>query len=107
MLFHSLDFLAFLLVVLVLYHVLIRDWSHRKLMLLAASWLFYATWSPGFLLLLIASTAVDFQLARWIYARRWEAPGVERPDGRARARSLLAASLLLNCLLYTSPSPRD
>ena len=96
MLFHSLDFLAFLLVVLVLYHVLIRDWSHRKLMLLAASWLFYATWSPAFLLLLIASTAADFQLARWIYARRWEAPGVERPEGRARARGLLVASLLLN-----------
>jgi D-alanyl-lipoteichoic acid acyltransferase DltB (MBOAT superfamily) len=96
MLFHSLDFLAFLLVVLVLYHVLIRDWSRRKLMLLGASWLFYATWSPRFLLLLIASTAADFQLARWIYARRWEAPGIERPEGRARARSLLVASLVLN-----------
>jgi alginate O-acetyltransferase complex protein AlgI len=96
MLFHSLDFLAFLLIVLAVYHGLVRDWAHRKLVLLAASWLFYATWSPRFLLLLIAATAVDFQLARWIYARRWREPGVEREGGRRHARGLLVGSLVLN-----------
>lgn len=96
MLFHSLDFLAFLVTVLALYHLALRDWPAQKRLLLVASWLFYASWSPRFLLLLIASTAADFQLARWIYARRWESPGVERPGGRARARALLVASLVLN-----------
>jgi alginate O-acetyltransferase complex protein AlgI len=63
---------------------------------LGASWLFYATWSPRFLAVLVATTGIDFMLARWLYARRWQAPGVEHEGGRRRARPLLMASLAVN-----------
>jgi alginate O-acetyltransferase complex protein AlgI len=96
MLFNSLYFAIFLVAVLVAYHVVLRPFGARKTFLLAASWFFYATWSPGFLGLLIATTWVDFHLAQAIYRRRWEEGGVERPDGKARARPLLVASLALN-----------
>jgi alginate O-acetyltransferase complex protein AlgI len=96
MLFNSLYFVIFVLVVLVGHHVVLRPFGARKTFLLLASWLFYATWSPQFLALLIATTWVDFHLARAIYRRRWEGDGVERPDGARRARSLLVASLVLN-----------
>ncbi len=89
MLFNSLYFLVFLLAVLTVYHGVLRSFAARKLFLLAASWLFYATWSPRFLLLLIATTYVDFELARAIHRAR---------EGGAfgRARSLLITSLVLN-----------
>src|SRR5262245_16534047 len=86
MLFNSVDFLVFLLVVLVVFHGVAASWEPRKWVLLAASWFFYASWSPRFLLLLIATTWVDFHLARWIHAAR----------GSARARVLLIASLVIN-----------
>ena len=96
MLFNSLYFALFVTVVLLGYHGVLRPFGARKTFLLAASWFFYATWSPRFLALLIATTWVDFHLAQFIYARRWDAAGVERPAGRARARPLLVASLALN-----------
>jgi len=102
-LFNSLYFLIFTLWVLVTYHAVLRSFDARKRFLLAVSWLFYGTWSPGFLLVLIATTGLDFQLARWIYAARWlpasaaEAPPIERGDeGRRRARTLLLLSLAIN-----------
>lgn len=89
MLFNSLYFLVFLLAVLTVYHGVLRSFAARKLFLLAVSWLFYATWSPRFLLLLIATTYVDFELARAIHRAR------ER-GAFGRARSLLVTSLVLN-----------
>ena len=88
MLFNSLYFLVFLALVLTVYHGLLRSFAARKLFLLAASWAFYASWSPRFLLLLIATTWIDFQLARVIYRARSVSP--------ARARALLVTSLCLN-----------
>ena len=96
MLFNSFEFVVFFALVLAVCGALGRRFAARKTLLLVASWAFYATWSPRFLPLLVATTAVDFQLARWIYARRWAAPGDEHPDGRRRARPLLVASLLAN-----------
>ena len=96
MLFNSVQFVAFFLAVLVAYHGLLRSWDSRKTFLLGASWLFYATWSPAFLAVLVGTTWVDFHLAGAIYARRWAAPGMERDRGRARARPLLVTSLALN-----------
>ena len=96
MLFNSLNFLIFLLVVLGLYHGVFRSWTARKRFLLFASWFFYATWSPEFLLLLIGTTWADFQLARWIYRLRWVADGEEREGGRGPAKRLLVASLVMN-----------
>ena len=88
MLFNSLYFLFFLALVLTVYHGLLRSFAARKLFLLAASWAFYASWSPRFLLLLIATTWIDFQLARVIHRARSVSP--------ARARALLVTSLCLN-----------
>jgi D-alanyl-lipoteichoic acid acyltransferase DltB (MBOAT superfamily) len=58
----------------------------RPLFLLAASYLFYASWSAPLLLLLIGSTLLDFSVARAIH--RSEDPG--------RRRRLLALSLIGN-----------
>jgi alginate O-acetyltransferase complex protein AlgI len=85
MLFNSLYFLIFLAIVLVV-HGAVRSWDGRKRVLLAASWAFYATWSPRFLLLLVATTWVDFHLARAIHARR----------GTPGARTLVIASCAIN-----------
>jgi alginate O-acetyltransferase complex protein AlgI len=60
MLFNSLGFLVFLIVVLVLYHVKWIPWIHKKAMVLIASYLFYGLWNPPLVLLLWISTAVDW-----------------------------------------------
>lgn len=38
----------------------------RKLVLLAASYIFYAAWDPRFLLLLCGSTVLDYLVGRWL-----------------------------------------
>lgn len=64
--FNSLTFLVFFVVVLFL-HNLRLPWSVKKVNLLVASYLFYAAWNPPFLLLLWASTAVDWAAALQIH----------------------------------------
>jgi alginate O-acetyltransferase complex protein AlgI len=90
MLFNSLPFVLFFAGVLVVFHGVLRAWPMRKRFLLAASWAFYASWSPRFLLVLIGTTALDFGLARWIHAARQQA------DGHARARALVVLSVTVN-----------
>ena len=85
MLFNSLTFLLFLALVLGLYQLL-RSWSQRKLLLLVASYLFYAAWNPPFVLLLFGSSLLD-----WLVARRLDA--CEDP---LRRRAWLATSLACN-----------
>jgi alginate O-acetyltransferase complex protein AlgI len=60
MLFNSLGFLVFLIVVLILYNVKRIPWIHKKAMVLIASYLFYGLWNPPLVLLLWISTAVDW-----------------------------------------------
>lgn len=66
MLFNSLGFLAFLIVVLVLYYTNLFNWNNKKRMLLLASYLFYALWNPPLILLLWISTVVDWTAANKI-----------------------------------------
>lgn len=94
--FNSLYFVVFLAAVLLGYHVTLRGWTARKRFLLAASWGFYATWSPHFLLLLGAVTWIDFHLARRIHAARWQGDDPEEGPGRHMARRLLVAGLVVN-----------
>lgn len=84
MVFNSLHFVAFFAVVYALYRVL----PHRaqNLMLLAASYYFYAAWDWRFLGLLIAQTVLDFTVARLIHAT----------TDRARKRWWLLLSLAFN-----------
>jgi alginate O-acetyltransferase complex protein AlgI len=63
--FNSLTFLVFFAVVLVL-HRLPFAWNTKKFNLLVASYVFYAAWNPPFVILLWASTVVDWYIARGI-----------------------------------------
>ena len=63
MLFNSLTFVVFFVVVLALYRVL-PSWPAKKVLLLAASYVFYGAWNPPFVLLLLLSTVIDFWAAR-------------------------------------------
>lgn len=65
MVFNSLQFVAFFVIVYALYRVL----PHRaqNSMLLVASYVFYAAWDWRFLGLLIGSTVIDFCVAKYLY----------------------------------------
>jgi len=82
MIFHSLDFLAFFLIVVTIYWRL----PHRaqNVLLLLASYVFYGWVHPWFVAIMLASTTVDF----WA-ARRME-------DDPTRKKRYLSASLAVN-----------
>jgi alginate O-acetyltransferase complex protein AlgI len=67
MLFNSLTFVVFFVVVLALYWT-IKSWNARKNVLLVASYIFYGAWNPPFALLLFATSALDFFLGARIAA---------------------------------------
>jgi alginate O-acetyltransferase complex protein AlgI len=83
--FNSLTFAVFFLIVVAL-HYAPFPWRLKKINLLVASYIFYAAWNPPFVLLLWASTVVDWWMARLIYRE-------DRPTQRKR---LLLVSLALN-----------
>jgi alginate O-acetyltransferase complex protein AlgI len=86
--FNSLTFLVFFAVLLVLHHLPFLSWRAKKVNLLVASYVFYAAWNPPFILLLWASTIVDWFIARGIYAHR--------DSRRAVRRSWLVISVAVN-----------
>ncbi len=83
--FNSYLFACFFAVVLAVHHAPL-PWSVRKVALLVFSYAFYAAWDPPFVLLLIASTIVD-----WFVAKAMSAA-----QARARRRALLLVSLVFN-----------
>jgi alginate O-acetyltransferase complex protein AlgI len=83
--FNSLAFVMFFAVVLLL-HYLPFSWTVKKFNLLVASYVFYAAWSPPFVVLLWASTLVDWLVARQIH--RQEAP--------SQRKAWLILSLVVN-----------
>ncbi len=85
MVFNSLTFVLFFLVVVSCHHAPL-PWPVKKLNLLIFSYLFYAAWNPPFILLLWASTIVDWWMAKLIY----------REDRPAQRKRLLVVSLALN-----------
>ena len=60
MLFNSLSFVLFLIIVLALYYAPLFNWTSKKRMLLIASYIFYGLWNPPLILLLWISTVVDW-----------------------------------------------
>lgn len=77
MLFNSLTFFVFFVLVLALHNAPF-GWRTKKTNLLLASYLFYAAWSPPFVVLLWLSTVVDWWVAKRLYIesdqsrrRRW------------------------------------
>ncbi len=81
MLFHSLQFLAFFLIVYPLYLVLPHRWQNR--MLFVASWVFYGAWDWRYLFLLALSTIIDYAAAL----------GIEGSADPKRRRVWLAMSI--------------
>ena len=61
MLFNSWTFILFLILVLSMYHA--TSWRIQNLLLLVASYIFYAFWDWRFTALLAISTVVDFVVA--------------------------------------------
>lgn len=84
MLFDTPVYLIFLVLVVVLYWRFRRAGQNR--LLLAASYLFYGWWDWRFLLLMILSTVVDYNLGQKIAAS----------DDPRKRRTLLAVSLVMN-----------
>ncbi|MEX1307254.1 MAG: MBOAT family O-acyltransferase [Eubacteriales bacterium] len=64
MLFNSFEFLIFFPIVALLYFILPH--KYRWVLLLAASYYFYMAWKPGYILLIIFSTVVDYFASIWM-----------------------------------------
>ncbi|MDE0838458.1 MAG: MBOAT family protein [Kiritimatiellae bacterium] len=82
--FNSLPFLVFFPIVLAIYFLMPNRWCRAWLLL--ASYLFYAAFIPAFLLLLLASTLVDYVAGRAMAA----------PSAPRQKRAWLMVSLLVN-----------
>jgi len=85
MVFNSYTFLLFFAIVLSVYYLPL-SWKFKKAHLLVSSYLFYATWNPPFVGLLLISTIVDWFAARWMF----------QSQNRAHRRLLLIVSLATN-----------
>ena len=85
MTFNSLTFIAFFAIVALL-HRLPFSWHTKKVNLLVASYVFYAAWNPPFILLLWASTFIDWKVAHWI----------DRTEDQARRKLVMLLSLVFN-----------
>jgi alginate O-acetyltransferase complex protein AlgI len=85
MVFNSYTFIVFFLIVLFL-HNMPFSWKTRKIILLLASYVFYAAWNPPFILLLWLSTVVDYFVGRALYTQ----------ENKHRKRVLLVISLIGN-----------
>jgi alginate O-acetyltransferase complex protein AlgI len=88
MLFNSLTFLVFFVIVFTL-HRLMPGWGAKKLLLLIASYVFYAAWNPPYVFILLFSTTLDWWLARLVW----------KSEGQTRRRVLLTLSLVANLAL--------
>ena len=85
MIFTSFEFIAFFIVLLLLRSAT-TNFTAEKWLLLIASWLFYMSWNPPFVLLLIFTSGLDFYVGRWL----------ERTGNQRARRALLVSSLLAN-----------
>jgi D-alanyl-lipoteichoic acid acyltransferase DltB (MBOAT superfamily) len=90
MLFNSLEFLIFFPVVVTIYFFLPIRW--RLYLLLAASYYFYAAWKAEYIILILASTVVDYFVSLQIGKTRQRF----LRSAQSRRRMLLAISLFAN-----------
>ena len=85
MVFNSLTFILFFAIILSI-NSLPFPWSAKKINLILGSYLFYATWNPTFLLLLLFSTIFNWYLGRSI----WQA------EQQVKRRKWLLLALFVN-----------
>ncbi|MBK9256073.1 MAG: MBOAT family protein [Saprospiraceae bacterium] len=86
MLFNSLGFILFFVIVLILYYGPILNWINKKRMLLLTSYIFYGLWNPPLILLLWISTLVD-----WIAGNK-----LAIEENQSRRKMWLWLSMLVN-----------
>ncbi|MFQ5740868.1 MAG: MBOAT family O-acyltransferase [Acidobacteriota bacterium] len=86
MLFHSWVFWIFFLSVLPLFYLAPLRWG--RIVLLVASYVFYMWWNPKFIVLILASTVVDYTAGRLM-------PGASRRTRRLLLVMSLSANLVL------------
>lgn len=84
MLFNSFDYLVFFPVVVILYFAIQERW--RWLLLLFASYFFYACWKFEYVFLLTGTTLIDYFIGLQI----------EKAPGRKSKKSLLLVSVIVN-----------
>jgi alginate O-acetyltransferase complex protein AlgI len=84
MLFNSFEFLLFLPVTVVLYYLL--PWRWRWLLLLVASYIFYASWDAKYLLLILITTATTY----------WTGGRMAREKEKEKRKPWMWASLAVN-----------
>jgi D-alanyl-lipoteichoic acid acyltransferase DltB (MBOAT superfamily) len=84
MLFNSFEYFYFLLVALPL--VFLTKGKLQKIVLLGLSYYFYSAWEPIYLVLLLASTGIDFIVGR----------ALEREKAKSKRKALLFLSLATN-----------
>ncbi|TXE18810.1 MBOAT family protein [Psychroserpens burtonensis] len=92
MLFNSLSFIVFLVIVLVLYYANIFSWNNRKRILLLASYIFYGLWNPPLVILLWISTIVDYTAGKKL--------AVEERQGKRKLWLLLSMVVNLGFLAF-------
>src|SRR5215216_6934947 len=85
MLFNSYSFILFFAVMLLLHHLPL-SWKTKKVVLLIASYIFYAAWNPPFILLLWLSTVVDYFVGKALY----------KQENKRKKNLLLVISLIGN-----------
>src|SRR5262252_8329448 len=85
MLFNSLTFVVFFIIVVAAYWS-IRSWNARKNLLVIASYIFYGAWNPPFAALLFSTTAMDFWLGRQI----------SKAQGQGAKKRWLVGSVCMN-----------
>ena len=83
--FNSLEFLIFFPIIVLLFYILPH--RIRWIMLLAASWFFYMSWSAELILLILFTTAVSY----------FAAVGIEKTQSE-KAKKLLLTLTLVVCL---------
>ncbi len=83
--FNSLTFIAFFAIVLALFWMPFA-WNTRKIILLVASYIFYAAWNPPFIVLLWISTVVDW----------WAANRIAHSSNAFRRRAWMLVSVCAN-----------
>lgn len=85
MIFNSLTFVAFFLIVLAVWNLRL-PWFGRKMFLLVASYIFYAAWNPPFVILLWVSTVVDW----------WAAQAMVKSEKPLTRKLWMLASVVVN-----------
>ena len=86
MLFNSIDFAIFLPIVFVLYWFVFKTLKSQNILLIIASYVFYAWWDWRFLGLIIVSTLIDYSIGL----------AIDSEKKKKSKKTLLTLSILLN-----------